>query len=360
MIYFHYRLIFVNQSKGLERVNHDRLSALPDDVILAIVHMLDTGTAVRIGALARRWRRVPRLLSDLVIDVADLIPHASGRTVDDIMTTYTNSTRWLLAPSEEWSIRSLRLAFYLTDPYLHCIGNALVESGGSTARPLEFTIRADVDTWLVDKAQRAMFGRRFMSFLGACPVAFSWLTSLTLQYICFSDSDISDLLSTCSRLELLSLNRCSSSSHGVLQIDAPTSSLLTLEICDFFYRGVELTSVPKLQRFFCEDVNDFAPCARVRFGYVPCLRNINLLTLHLRYYHDDSRQLFPAFSNLRVMYLSGLETDKMVWTLFVLAATPLLKKLSTKVRLLFSSLKSPFLLVLSFCASFNYYFTPKP
>ncbi|XBI54236.1 hypothetical protein VPH35_036308 [Triticum aestivum] len=177
-----------------------------------------------------------------------------------------------------------------------------------------------------------MFGRRFMSFLGACPVAFSWLTSLTLQNICFSDSGISDLLNTCSRLELLSLSRCGSSSHPVLQIDAPTSSLSTLEICDSFYRGVELTSVPKLQRFFCDDVNDFAPISRVRFGYVPCLHNINLSTLHLRYYYDDSRQLFPAFSNLRVLYLSNLETDKMDWTLLVLAAAPLLKKFSTKLH----------------------------
>ncbi|XP_020172470.1 uncharacterized protein [Aegilops tauschii subsp. strangulata] len=289
------------------------------------------GTAVRIGALARRWRRVPRLLSDLVIDVADLVPHASDRTVDDIMTTYTNATRWLLAPSEQRRIKSLCLTFYLTDPYLHSIGNAVVESGGSTANPLEFTIRADVDTRRVNKAQRAMFGRRFMSFLGACPVAFSWLTSLTLQNICFSDSGISDLLNTCSRLELLSLSRCGSSSHPVLQIDAPTSSLSTLEICDSFYRGVELTSVPKLQRFFCDDVNDFAPISRLRFGYVPCLHNINLSTLHLRYYYDDSRQLFPAFSNLRVLYLSNLETDKMDWTLLVLAAAPLLKKFSTKL-----------------------------
>nr|XP_020178632.1 putative F-box/LRR-repeat protein At5g02930 [Aegilops tauschii subsp. strangulata] len=203
-----------------ERAKHDddRLSALPDDVLLAVLQLLDAGTAVRAGALARRWRHLRCLLTDLTIDVADLVPPSPDpsspcRTVHDMMTAYTAATAWFLTPNKQRSIKSLRLTFYLVDPYLRSIGDAVAESGcGSTAEPLEFTILADVDALTVNDAECAMLAARLMSFLGACPVAFSGLTRLSLQNLCFGDSDISDLLNACSRLELLSLSHCGSSS----------------------------------------------------------------------------------------------------------------------------------------------------
>ncbi|XBI82369.1 hypothetical protein VPH35_091069 [Triticum aestivum] len=324
-----------------ERTKHDddRLSALPDDVLLAVLQLLDASTAVRAGALARRWRHLRCLLPDLTIDVADLVPRSPDpsspcRTVGDMMTAYTAATAWFLTPNKQRSIKSLRLTFYLLDPYLRSIGDAVARSGGSAAGPLEFTILAEVDVLTVNDAERAMLARRFMSFLAACPVAFSGLTRLSLQNLCFGDSDISDLLGTCSRLELLSLSQCGSSSEDMLlRIDAPTSSLRTLEIREPFFHGVELTSVPKLERLFCdEDVGSFdGSRPAVRFGHVPCLDDVYLSTIHLHYYYENPRELFPAFSNLRAICLNNLETHKLVGTLFILQAAPLLKKLSIKL-----------------------------
>uniref|UniRef100_A0A8I7B9F4 F-box/LRR-repeat protein 15/At3g58940/PEG3-like LRR domain-containing protein n=1 Tax=Hordeum vulgare subsp. vulgare TaxID=112509 RepID=A0A8I7B9F4_HORVV len=324
-----------------ERTRHDddRLSALPDDVLLAVLQLVDAGTAVRAGALARRWRHLRCLLPDLTIDVADLAPPSPDpssprRTVHDLMAAYTDATAWFLAPSKLRSIKSLRLTFYLLDPYLRSIGDAVAESGcGSAAGPLEFTILADVDVLTVNDAERAMLARRFMSFLGACPAAFSGLTSLSLHSLCLGDSDISALLNTCSRLELLSLSQCGSSSDSVLRIDAPTSSLRTLEIREPFFHGVELASAPKLERLFCdEDVDSFdGSRPSVRFGHVPCLDDVYLSTMHLHYYYENPKQLFPGFSNLRAICLNNLETQKLAGTLFVIQAAPLLKKLSIKL-----------------------------
>ena len=124
---------------------------------------------------------------------------------------------------------------------------------------------------------------------------------------------------------------------SVLRIDAPTSSLRTLEIREPFFHGVELTNVPKLERLFCdEDVVSFhGSCPAVRFGHVPCLDDVYLSTIHLRYYYENPRELFPAFSNLRAICLNNLATHRLVGTLFILQAAPLLKKLSIKVRLVF-------------------------
>ncbi|XP_044374972.1 putative F-box/LRR-repeat protein At3g44080 [Triticum aestivum] len=115
----------------MKKLSNDRISALPDDVLLTTLQFVDLRTAVSTGALARRWRHLPRLLSSLAIDVATLVPHPKGfspphHTVDCIMKSYTDSARWFLA--EERSIKSLCLAFYLIDPYLLTIGDAVLKS----------------------------------------------------------------------------------------------------------------------------------------------------------------------------------------------------------------------------------------
>ncbi|KAK1646860.1 hypothetical protein QYE76_064665 [Lolium multiflorum] len=289
-------------------------SELPDDILLAILQLLDLRTAVRVGAVARRLMRLPRLLTDLVIDVGDLIPHSwdfSPHTAEHVMATYTYATRWFLAPSKERSIKSLRLAFHLKDPYLRSIGDAVVESG--RAERLEFAIRAQLN-FRPRHVHHAVFARRLMAFVAACPVAFGWLTSLTLQNISFSDSDMPDLLNAGNRLELLSLIRCGGSDlEGPnLRIDAPRSSLRALEIRDSLYPGIELTSLPKLDRLFCDDsFEHWAGNFYVRFGDVPRLHHVNLSSLHLYYCYGNPGQLFPAFSNLRAIHLCHLDIKKM-------------------------------------------------
>jgi hypothetical protein len=308
----------------------DRISALPDDVLLGVIHRLDLRAAVRAGALARRWRRLPRLLTDIAIDVADLIPHPKG-----IMGAYANATRWLLAPTEHRTIRALRLSFYLAgDPdLLHSIGHAVAES---TAERWEFTARTKSGHRAISPRQRGLLGPRFMSFFGACPVAFRRLTSLTLHNLSLRNSDIHQLLDTCERLELLSLHRCESVGGfmPVLQIEAPSSSLVALEFHGCYYLAVQLTSVPNLERLICySDRMDWKICFAVEFGHVPRLRDVNLSEKHLRLYKHLS-ELSALFSNLRNIQLCDFNTHRTVWTLFIMEAAPFLEKLSLKVHIL--------------------------
>ena len=155
------------------------------------------------------------------------------------MTAYTVAVRSLLLRSSPTitnnpTIKHLELSFYLTEPYLQSIGRAVanVTESGKTNR-LDFTIWTDVGH--PEYEQCLLFGERLMSFQ-SYPVAFKWLTRLTLHNITFGEIDIHNLLNNCNKLELLSLTCCDAVINpvtgevAILTIDAPHSALLALEV----------------------------------------------------------------------------------------------------------------------------------
>jgi hypothetical protein len=131
------------------------------------------------------------------------------------------------------------------------------------------------------------------------------------------------------------LNRCQALD---IEIDAPSCSLLSLEIHACFFIRVVLTRVPKLERVLCDADTKLRS---IRLGYVPCLRAINLSAEHLIYCRSPI-QLSPAFHNLRNISLFNLDTPDMAWILFVLEAAPFLSSLYIKVcsRQIIYSLRS--------------------
>nr|TKW26672.1 hypothetical protein SEVIR_3G205500v2 [Setaria viridis] len=208
----------------------DRLSELCDDVLLSILQLLDLRTLVGVAALSRRWRHLPRLLPDITINAWDL-PGRRHSTceADQIVAAYTAAARWLLLPSTpRRSIRSIKLGFYLTDPYLRIIGDLVgdvVRSGGATQR-LELVIP------------------RFASFFDACPTAFGCLTHLTLEDLSFGD-DVPALLTTCKKLRSLSLRSCDFGLNSVMEIDTPHSELVYLRLDSCSYGRIRSDPCPE-------------------------------------------------------------------------------------------------------------------
>ncbi|OEL18365.1 hypothetical protein BAE44_0020617, partial [Dichanthelium oligosanthes] len=341
----------------------DRISALPDDILIKILERIDDLHAVfQTSTLSRRWAHLPRSLSRLLIEVANFLPRdESSWTVHQVMTAYTAVLRRLLpsSPSRNRAIKSLRLSFYLTDPYLCSIGNAVgdvMEHGNTDC--LEFIIFADIRDPSYE--QCVVFGQRFMSFFQACPMAFRCLTSLTLLRVTFRDSDISDLLNACNKLELLSLNSCDCVFDPVTGEDAaltihapPNSALLALETNCCAFARIDLIQAPKLGRLVCIDSTEVNP--PLNFGDVPCLDNItlrldalhwqtpfalshllsNTSTLSIMYLDfanqmiwiepERPKHLSSILNNLRDVYLYNIfyECD-LNWTMFVLEAAPAL------------------------------------
>ncbi|XP_044421677.1 putative F-box/FBD/LRR-repeat protein At5g44950 [Triticum aestivum] len=268
--------VSVNQPAPPPKFNAgaDRISALPEHLLLEILERLDLREAVRAGALSRRWRRLPKHLSRVDLDVA----HFQGATPLEAMDAFTGAARSLLAVvplAESSALKSLILGFYMpSPPHLSTIGRLVqdVVSLGQT-ECLEFCISLPSPSNTVP--QRAEIGRQFMSFCQAYPVAFSWLTSLALERLAFGHSDITELISSCGRLRRLTLRTCRLVDLPfVLKIDTPCSGIQELKFLCVGCTRIDLISVPKLRQVVCHSwISEKLP---LHFGYVPELRSVLL------------------------------------------------------------------------------------
>lgn len=76
--------------------DEDRISVLPDELLLGILERLDLREAVRAGALSTRWRHLPHRLSRLYLNVC----HFRHDTQLKRMDAFTSALRSLLAKRE--------------------------------------------------------------------------------------------------------------------------------------------------------------------------------------------------------------------------------------------------------------------
>jgi hypothetical protein len=259
--------------------DEDVISALPDHLLVGILERLDLPTAIRAGAVSARWRHLPHQLSHLRLKAG----YFPGATVRQVMEAYTGAVSRLLSVSPppdlacrhgscSRAIKTLRLSFYVSDPQLSSIGHTVedVVTHGDT-ESLEFSVLPPPTAYPVAK-----FGQQFMSFSGAHPVAFRWLTKLTLKNLTFGDSDIPDLIRASDKLRCLSVSSCGlvDYRHSALKIDTPQSGLRTLMFSGFRCTRIHLISAPKLRRVWCFSWHRENP--PVIFGNVPELRKVRL------------------------------------------------------------------------------------
>uniref|UniRef100_I1NLT5 F-box domain-containing protein n=1 Tax=Oryza glaberrima TaxID=4538 RepID=I1NLT5_ORYGL len=298
-------------SVALHVTSEDRLSALPDDILLEILQRLadDLRSVVRASALSRRWRHLPHMLPDIRLHARDFTQpdigaggrhnNAAGYTVDQTMAAYATA-RWLLEPTittpQRVTKKSIDLAFFLRDPYLHSIGRAVghaIDGGGGTEE-LDLTVEADIAIADLTDEHKVSLGRRFWSFFQVCPVVFRWLTRLTVDDCLSGPDDIPTLVNTCGRLRFLELRHCDVVDDAVLEIDAPRSQLVCLKLHHCNFRRVDL----------------------IRIWVKP----------------EDPKLLSPIFGNLRNVHLRNIFNGcDLNWTLFLLDAAPSLNSMYISV-----------------------------
>uniref|UniRef100_J3LIM3 F-box domain-containing protein n=1 Tax=Oryza brachyantha TaxID=4533 RepID=J3LIM3_ORYBR len=256
--------------------DRDRLTTMPNDVLLNILERLDTLDAIRTCTLSKKMAKLPAELSRIALDVDSFAPN---KCVSDLLTlrevvrmngAVADATDKLLNfRSQEITLRHLSLRFYLR--YYDCltIGKA-VQHAMSTynLETAEFTILTEKQGDYCEGTDMIYFGKQFKTFFAACPNAFSGLTRLQLQHLHFAEPDIPNVLSTCKQLKSLHLFSClTTDDPTVLRIQHPQLVELDVIYGDFVF--VELNCVPELRRMAYDHWDCYGD--PLYFGDVPLL-----------------------------------------------------------------------------------------
>ncbi|KAL6633353.1 hypothetical protein ACP70R_026024 [Stipagrostis hirtigluma subsp. patula] len=291
----------------------DRLSGLPDDILLDILGRLvavgDVRTVATTSSLSRRWRSLPwPQIPQVLLDVGHFFSRSDSdewvrarrrhRFGDQhhAMAAFTGALARLLslaAPPSKRFIERLALKFILTRrDYMRRIGELVgAAAAAGTASNIEFEIVTEMTcTSSNDHPSMISYGERFTGFVRDCPGAFRSLTKLAVQFLWFEDQDaLRNLVRGCGALEFLSLEFCGLlrppapdtdlTLAAALTIDAPESRLRTL-VCDYcFIRRVELVHAPALVEFHHRWIfDDFSP--PISCGCAPSLKTLSLTHLY--------------------------------------------------------------------------------
>ncbi|CAD6338418.1 unnamed protein product [Miscanthus lutarioriparius] len=273
----------------------DRLSTLPDDILLLILNKLDLiRDAARTTVLSKRWRHLLGLRSEIVLDVLNFdATHQDDDdlecTTDDLLRTNASvveATEILLRQHrrQHTTIQLLDITFYLRDESIGIVRAVDRAMADHRILAAKFTVIPDVpDVYCEDDDVLLAYGRRFMTFFDAYPRAFTGLKDLNLHALRLGESDIANVLSACEKLEYFSLVNCDAG------IGDDQSSVLQIE-------------------------------------------HSRLVELVIWIQPEGPKRLTPLLQNLRVVTVRFIhEGYDLMWTLFILEAAPLLHTLNIQI-----------------------------
>ncbi|XP_047043230.1 uncharacterized protein LOC124647310 [Lolium rigidum] len=289
--------------------HEDRISALPDDLLLLLLRKIDTHTALGAGTLSRRWAHLPRQLPDLDFRVGDILSpryhkwlfvgngseseygwQTSEKEIEPnirrferrAMRSLVRSVQSFLdAGHDGRRVNRLRLEFFTTHNTA-CINRLLakaIDAWGAVslevlAKPIhgERQVHAFPSHGLCEEPRAS----RLQSLkLGGCvppPLhQYSALSTLVLQDMPLSTPEAAyeGVFTSCPQLQVLHLISCQCGDQIV--VDAPKSQIreLVLDKCHFI--RLCMRALPCLERLASLET-------RVLFesASFPCLTQYNL------------------------------------------------------------------------------------
>ncbi|EEE57942.1 hypothetical protein OsJ_08653 [Oryza sativa Japonica Group] len=310
----------------------DRLSELPDDVLLSILKRVDLRDAVRTAILAKRWRHLPAALPDIVLDVLSFRKkqdddHQDGFTFTSRLSrearanlAVAHAAKAILARrSGEHAIDRLLVRFYLRAESIGIVRSVddAIASGRARFREAAFDVRGEKRALECTGRDTLANGRRLASLVGA------------------------------------------GSNVAALEMEHPRLVRLDVDACDF--ETVDLKWLPRLVQVSNNIWFPSRTLPPLVFGHVPQLRTVlstvgtvNYRTLKLSgllvnatgirtlqmifesekiwFQPESPKHLAPLLRNLRIACLDKIHKEcDLIWTMFVLEAAPLLKELRISV-----------------------------
>jgi hypothetical protein len=258
----------------------DRISKLPNDLLLNILERVDTFDAMRTCILSKRMLKLPAMLSRFDLDIASIARHideSSDITLRDMVrmngavADVTESI--MIGRSKEITICKLRVRFILRRYDCLSIGRSVARAMAThKVEAAEFDIVTEKVREGCTPADLLNFAQQFNTFLGASQDAFAGLMRLRLDNMRFDESGIPNILSTCKCLKSLHLTYCDSGINSVLQVEHAQLAEFFIDYGDFL--KVELSCLPKLKWV---SYNNWVSCEDpLSFGFIPQLSKLSL------------------------------------------------------------------------------------
>ncbi|KAJ1267640.1 hypothetical protein BS78_07G072800 [Paspalum vaginatum] len=176
---------------------------------------------------------------------------------------------------------TLAMRFYLRHNYmsLGCLLDDAVASRKVSAAELTVSTTCRLDRDDDSETERALagYGRRFRALFDAYPAAFGALTQLTVEKMRHDTCDLRDILTTCTRLEKLSLSQCGPAPGKLWQVRHARLTDISIFLCSMY--GVNFVWLPRLERLTFRGWF-WTTNKLVSFGHVPRLTTVTLS-------HDD-------------------------------------------------------------------------
>ncbi|TVU27631.1 hypothetical protein EJB05_19126 [Eragrostis curvula] len=359
-------IVLSSMASILKHDQEDRLSKLPNDILINILDRLQIHDAARTSILSRRWQQLSTMISKVIMDIDDFLPEdCTEFTMDDLIQSNTSlieATKHILGCRNggQYTIHILCIKFYLRDDDSVSIGQIVANTMETQrAGTAEFTILTPKQNDQCAETDLLEYARQFKLFFDSCPNVFAGLTHLQLQNLRFGDTDVPNVLATCKRLAFLCLQNCDSGFRSKLHLEH--QELNELEIVGSRFEMVVLECLPKLTKLtFNGWISYGHPFC---FGYVPLLQTVrltntglswlkllkisellhnapSLCNLHLNFKSEKiwvqpegPKQLARVFHKLRFLNLVNVpEGCDLSWTMFILEGAPYLKELYVSVR----------------------------
>ncbi|KAK3152437.1 hypothetical protein QOZ80_2BG0158860 [Eleusine coracana subsp. coracana] len=252
---------------------------MTDDILLYILGKVDITTAARTCILLKRWRHLPWLLRELIIDAKDFLPAPRPNPIevehmDAAMAPLTKVVRSFLATNRnnKVTIRKLQLKLYLVSNYSNVIGPLVSQAIDSGS--LEDLDLAIIDEKLPDDCydEEMLQQAQFVDvFFCAYPSLLHCLTRLSLYNICFAEWDMHHVLfDCCKQLQYLYLSNCDAGGQSTWKIHAPDSKISVLELCFCCLGKLEVLCLPKLERLHWDCwICPYTPLALYSVPFLP-------------------------------------------------------------------------------------------
>ncbi|CAM0871258.1 unnamed protein product [Alopecurus aequalis] len=356
-----------DSEKAAAYADEDRLSNLPDDVLINILERVDTLDAIRTCILSKKMHNLLTMLSQIVIlpGPRDLV--RMNGIVADVTDKMLRRTRI--------TVRRLKVRFMLSAGDCLSIGRSVAMLSPDDCLSIGRSVASAMANQRLDAAEFQIstqmifsneeeliyFAKQFNRFLGDCPDAFAGLTRLHLQNMSFGKlEEIPNILTTCKRLESLRLFQCDAGTHVVLKVEH--ARLVELDFTSCRFATLDLAFVPKLERL---TYDGWVPCLDldpVVLGFVPRLSKLILsnyaglnktfllsgllvnapsvsdLRLDFQNHRiwvrpEGPKLLAPVLGKVRVVSLDNLcPRYDIAWTMFILEAAPSLEELCVTVN----------------------------